>query len=357
MREHLLTLLLLALIAPFSSAQEPSPVTSVNVMLENENMQIRISLGKDMKQFIPLPSEKISLTVETVAISGSETIQDLLRQRNRIEPDVEAFTLVYLLNPDLKSAGLPPAMTHIRLPKAHGGPQFEAALKKSYRVFLTTEPEIKDRFAMHVETFQGLMTEILTAEDIFENGEIRKFASASITRINKELEKILSGVLRRNGRPITKEPLEQLCSEIKLINEIFRNAKSGKKRIGGHEQEIFRLVEEDVSIKQRGDKEVRGAGDPPPPWPKVKVTVQAIPAVKKLEPIRFVYVPVALAMVEKPRPFPSLSSPSIVELTEAIYFFWGVKPGEENSPITEKLKFPVIKNSQGEIAIQLKLNP
>ena len=109
---------------------------------------------------------------------------------------------------------------------------------------------------------------------------------------------------------------------------------------------------------QSGDKEVRGTGgDPPPPWPKVKVTVQAVSAGKNLEPIRFMCVPVALAVVENPRPFPSLSPPSSIELTEAVYFFWGVKPGHENTNLlTEKLKYPIIKNAQGEIIIQLKVN-
>jgi hypothetical protein len=355
MRRHLLTLLLLALIAPFSSSQAPGPVTSVKVMLEDENMPILISLGKDLDDPLPLPSEPIRLKVETVVVKEGETIQDLLRYRNGIDPDLEAFTLVYLLNPGLESLKRLPAATSVRLPKAQGGPQFEAALKKSYRVFLMTEPEIKDQFAKQVETYQNLMTEILNAKGSFESDEIRKPASDSITKIGEKLDEILSGILRRNGRPITKEPLEQLCSETKLINEVFHDAISGKKKIGGHEQEIFQSVEEDISIKQRGPVEVR-AGDPPPPWPKVKVTVQAVPAGKKLESIRFMCVPVALAVVEKPRPFPYLSSPSSIELTEAAYFFWGAKPGGDNAePITEKLKYLVIKNSQGEITIQLKM--
>jgi len=354
MYRHLLTFLLLALIAPFSSSQTPGPVTGAKVMLEDA--PIRISLGKKLDNPLPLPSEPIRLTVETVVVKDGEVIQELL-YNNGIEPDLEAFTLVYLLNPGLEKLEPLPATTRVKLPKAQGGAQFEAALKNSYRVFLTTEAEIKDRFAEQVKTLRGLKVEILKSDGVFENDEIGETARASITKIDNDLEKILLGILRRDGRPITKEPLEQLCSETKLIIEVLRDAVSGKNKIGGHEQEIFQSIEEDLRIKRRGAIEVR-SGEPPLPWPKVKVTLQAISSGKKLEPIRFMYVPVALAAVEKPRLFPSLYSPSSVELTEAAYFFWGAKPGEESAnPITEKLKFPVIKNSQSEITIQLKMNP
>jgi hypothetical protein len=181
-------------------------------------------------------------------------------------------------------------------------------------------------------------------------------AQASIRGIEENLRRILSGIFRRNGRPITKEPLEQLCSEVEVVNKILYDAVSRKKKIGNRELGVFQLAEEDISIKQSGAVEIK-AGEPPKPWPRVKVTVNAVFPGDKVEPIRFVYIPAALDGVEAPHLFPSLSSPSSVELTEAAYFFWGAKPADEkNTPITEKRKFSIIKNSQSDITIQLKWN-
>ena len=85
-----------------------------------EGLAVTMSLEKHTEgiEIVDFPDETVQLTSQSVPVNG-KTIHELLLDA-RIFPDVEAFTLVYSLNPetqDLRNL----ALARIRIPKVEHG--------------------------------------------------------------------------------------------------------------------------------------------------------------------------------------------------------------------------------------------
>jgi hypothetical protein len=103
------------------------------------------------------PDERISLSSQSVPVNG-KTIHELLKQVH-IFPDVEAFTVVYALNPniqELRELKVP----QIRIPRLAGGPKLEAAFEGGFVVLLTAEKEKKQQFSENVRSVKTLVQDV-----------------------------------------------------------------------------------------------------------------------------------------------------------------------------------------------------
>src|SRR5215204_6749271 len=92
-----LSLLAALLILPLHGAQADKSQT-----MQFEGLTITMTLQRRTLtvQNLEWPTEPIVLKAQTVSIKG-KTIHELLRE-NHIFPDVEAFNVVYALNPDIQ---------------------------------------------------------------------------------------------------------------------------------------------------------------------------------------------------------------------------------------------------------------
>src|SRR5687768_3915552 len=103
----------------------------------------------------PWPAEEIKLVSETVTTKAEDDVFTLL-EANGIQPDNEAYTLVYDLNPTLEKADPLPAGLSLTLPKVSGGAQLRERLQSGYIVMLTVDKDIKEQFDSNVRAITDL---------------------------------------------------------------------------------------------------------------------------------------------------------------------------------------------------------
>src|SRR2546421_502755 len=95
------------------------------VQLEGLNISMTLKRRTPTTQQADWPTEPITLTAQTVSVNG-KTIHEILRD-NHIFQDVEAFSIVYALNPQLKKLS-DLNVSQIRIPVVQGGAKLKATL-------------------------------------------------------------------------------------------------------------------------------------------------------------------------------------------------------------------------------------
>jgi hypothetical protein len=330
-----------------------SPAASVAQESQLEGLNVTMSLVKRTDRTPGAwPAEAIQLAVERTKIKEGETIHALLRARG-ILPDVEAFTVVYALNPDLQSLSPLPAEMELKLPMAQGGDTLQAALRQDYLVALTVDQKLKRDFSENVKKLATLTDRVTRLNVIrFTSAGARTESFQALRNINDTLAFMSQLLARRNGRPITNEALSQLNAQMELLSALLELFLSSGRKLQAAEEQSIRAVAEDVAIKKRAFVQV-AAGEPPARYPEVKVEVKTLKEGKDVPDLRVYYVPKNLKVDRTYwRSFDRKSSPADRWLPEAAYYVWAARDPDP-TPVTNEHLLEALKNAEGKIVVEL----
>jgi hypothetical protein len=287
-------------------------------------------------QQVDWPAEKISLTSQWVSVGG-KTIHELLRD-NHISPDVEAFSIIYVLNPqlqELRELSVP----RLRIPKIEGGRRLNAIFAQGFVVFLTLDKEKKDQFNENTKKLTELIQTISEFEaEKFQDPSTREPILNSLTYIASALDEINERLIHRYGRPMPTEVLGQLNAETELLRRLLDTKVLLGAKIGKQELDKIISVEKDIRVKSAAYVEV-ASGDAPSRWPEVTVTVETLRGGRKVRGLRIYYVPLALKGDDsETKSFGILSTPSNQSLPEADYCFWAARDPNKVPVTNEQCK-------------------
>ena len=287
-------------------------------------------------QQVDWPAESISLTAQSVSV-GRKTIHELLRD-NHISPDVEAFSIIYALNPqiqELRQLNVP----RLKIPKIEGGRSLNAVFAQGSIVFLTLDKERKDQFNENTKELTGLIQIIAGFKsEKFQDPSIRKPVVNSLKHIASALDDINEKLVHRYGRPLPTEVLSQLNAETELLVRLLSTKALPGTKIEKWELDKIVNVEKDIRVKHAAYAEV-ASGDAPPRWPEVTITVETLRGERKVRGLRIYYVPVALKGDDgEIKSFGILSTPSNQSLPEADYCFWAARDPNKTPVTNEQCK-------------------
>lgn len=339
-RRPVLFLLLLLMLLQGGAAAAPaaeSPLGDLDFALSV--VPIRYTTGLASKTL-----NRSILEAETVTIPAGSRINDLLRARS-IEPDGDALSAVYLLNPDVRDVNQLKAGARLVIPSIPSGERPEDAL-----VRLSLVPETKEELEQVTASIEKLVPRVS------EPPAERKEVSEAISTISGYLEELTTLVEERE-LPLSPEMLVQSLASARLVREILD--KSPEARWSAANRQAVIRISEDMALKARNFDEVRGPGKSPMRWRDVRVVVSVVqlPGQKPVSDLRVFYAPEAL--VEKSsaaQPFPGFSPQVAKRLIEADYVFWAASPGSSR-PVTEQLKQKVRRTEGGEIKLQIAVRP
>jgi hypothetical protein len=291
-----------------------------------EGIEVTLSLAKRdaIRKPVPWPPGDFSLAVENTA-AGKTTIQELLLARH-VQPDVEAFSLVYALNPYVTDLEKLIEASEIRLPRIVAVDPLRAMLDGDTIVLVTVDMEAKDAFAQNVKTLIAATDELRQKGDAaFANAEIRKAIEPVIDLTADRLGKIATRVRQRSGRPLPADILGYLGSEAELLRQTITDATASKTPIGKKQQELIGEISEDVEVAATTFS-VTAAGEAPDRWPKARVTAHTLKDSKEAGGYRIYFVPKPLLKNEaRFQSFNGLSSPAAGFVGEGQFCFWGAQ--------------------------------
>jgi hypothetical protein len=346
MKAYPIVPLCLLLLTVFAAVQDKSK----QAQLEGLNVTMSLKKGTPAPQQAPWPAEAVTLTVQAVPVNG-KTIHELLRD-NYIFPDVEAFSIVYALNPQIQKLN-DLCVTQLRIPVVQGGAKLTSAFSDGFMVFLTIDKELKEQFGSNIKMLTRL-TQAASAFGAakFQSPADRETAIASLQNISDTLSRINDRLVQRFGRPISTEALNQINAETALLNRMLNSKIPSDALITKSEQDQIAAVEKDINIKKRAYTEV-AAGRAPERWPDVFVTVRTLRQGREVPGFRIYYAPEALKGQDSEiQPFGVLSSPTNKTLSTAYYCFWGAMDPAKTA-VTNEVCIDLGMNKQEEVHLTI----
>lgn len=301
------------------------------------------------------PSE-IRLSTRRVRVREGDSIESLL-QAGGILPNAESFGAVYTLNPELDPRALVPGR-ELALPAADGGAGLAAARKDGYLVALTLDVPGK----------QDLLDQVVKLEDLsgrFASLDSARFPSAAARAQSVEdlettvnLLRSVKTVIRGQTRPLDPELLWQLRMESKHVASVLAAVFEGQRPVTAADARTLHLVAESMRIRAEHFRRVRGPGDPPERYARVRVAVRTVGAGRRaMDGLRIYYAPEALYEVPSAvKPFRELS-PAAEYLVEANYRIWAARSPDPR-PASEVLAVPVrVPPAGNELPVELVVLP
>jgi hypothetical protein len=273
------------------------------------------------------------LTTETVTVESGYKIKDLLQARS-IDPDGEALSAVYVLNPEVEDVDALAPGTRLVLPAV---PREKA--DPGSRVQLVLLPDTKRDLQATARAIDGLAAE-------------RKEISEALSSIRGYLED-LNVHIEDKDVPLSPEMLLQSLDGARFVREILEKSPDGS--LSAEDRQALVRVSQDVALKAGNLNEIKGPGKSPRRWRDVQVVVSVVqlPGQKPVSDLRVFYAPAALVgQASAARPFPGFSPQVAKRLIEADYVFWAVPPGGTR-PVTEQLPQQVRRKAGDEIQIQI----
>jgi len=287
------------------------------------------------------PGQVAQLTTETVPVQAGATIYDLL-MANGVEPDVEAYTLVYDLNPSLSHVDPVPIGLTLVLPKISGGDKLEAMFSQGYRVMLTVDQALRQEIAQSASDLQDLSGpfESLPA-DRFASSASQEAMGSNIRALAGWLAYMQKTFLQRTGPPLRRQTLAGMRDEALAIDSLVRGIVVGQQQVTSGDQEQVNAIYKDIQSQIKKYDNVM-AGEPPAGERQYKIVVTINGGDAKLLPSLQVYWTYQGLFRKPPReplfsqPFDGVGSGSSVSLTSADYVIWAGRPGHPFPPITDQ---------------------
>jgi hypothetical protein len=289
----------------------------------------------------PWPEEVPQLTTESVTVHAGETIYDLL-MANEVEPDVEAYTLVYDLNPLLSQIDPVPTGLLIVLPKIRGGDKLEEMFGQGYRVMLTVDDGLRKEIAQSASDLQELSRRFESLSDNrFANASIKQAMVSNIRALADWFAYIQKSFLRRTGPPLRRQTLVGMRDEGRAIGSLVSGIVGGQQQVTDADQEQVNAIHRDMQAQIKKYDNVM-AGEPPAGESQYKIVVTIHGGDAKLAQGMQVYWAYQGLFRKPPRepiasqPFDGVGSGSSVSLTSADYVIWAAWPGHPVPPVTDQ---------------------
>lgn len=308
----------------------------------------------------PWPDDAAQLTTETAVAEANANIYDLLTA-NGIEPDVEAFTVVYDLNPSLLRIDPLPSGVTLVLPKVAGGDKLQDKLRHGYLVMLTMDDDLRQQLARSTSDLQGLSSQ-------FSSLPTERFASPSTREEMLSNLKALAGwfayvqrtFLQRTGPPLRRQTLLGMRDELAFLNSLLSTIVAGQKRVTADEKEQVNAIYKDIQVQIRKYDNVM-AGEPPASDGQYKIVVTIRGGDAQLTQGLQVYWAYQGLFRKPPKeplssqPFDGVGSGSSVSLTIADYVIWAGRPGHPFPPITDQKPISIgpIGDNPREVALSV----
>lgn len=310
------------------------------------------------------PAEEVKLVSETITTKAGDDIFRLL-EANGIQPDNEAYTVVYDLNPNLEKVDPLPVGLSLAVPKLIAGPKLQEKLKSGHIVMLTVDKDIKEQFDRNVKAISDLSVRFAAlGPGRFADIGKRNETINSVREMAAWLEHMRKTFARKTAKPLRRITLIQLNNEASALRALLELALTPDKKIGAVEQTRIAAIYKD--IKQESEKwDQTMAGEPPSGEAQFTIVVE----IKGGSPTQIqnlrVYYAIAGLFEDPPRnpPVPisnfnSLGQSSTARLPIKDYKVWAAPDGQPSSPVTWITDLYVRRPASGDvIKLDLSLKP
>lgn len=309
------------------------------------------------------PAESIKLVTVSVVTRAGDSIVGLLKA-NGIRPDVEAFTILYDLNPTLTKTDSLPAGLSLTLPQITGGAQLKQKLDSGYIVMLTVDRQIKDDVRSNAAAIEKLAADFALLPPT-------RFADPARSQITIDAVKQLAiwfthmqrTFAQRRARPLRRETLVTIQDEAERLRALLEQAQTGQ--VSDADATQIRSIQRDIKVEiERWDNVM--AGELPAGEPQFKVIVlirgNNPDLINKLR----VYYVVSGSFRDPPSNPPVKSRPFVSNLGSGAwkmlpiknFKIWAAPDGEPASPATPFTDLEVRQPPTGnEVTIELSLLP
>jgi hypothetical protein len=289
----------------------------------------------------PWPDDGSKLTVETAAAAANANIYDLLTA-NGIEPDVEAFTIVYDLNPSLMQIDPLPSGVSLVLPKIAGGDMIQETLRHGFLVMLTVDSGLRQELAKNTSDLQDLSARFASlSSDRFASPPTRQEMVSNIRALAGWFAHVQRTFLQRTGPPLRRQTLLGIRDEVVALNSVLSDIVGGHQKITPDDQEQINAIYKDIQGQIKKYDNVM-AGEPPVADGQYTVVVtihgRDAEAIHGLQ-VYWTYQGLFRKPPKEPlssQPFDGVGSGSSVNLTIADYVIWAGKPGHPFPPVTDQ---------------------
>lgn len=309
------------------------------------------------------PQEEISLVAEAVIVKDIEGIFSLL-EANDIQPDSEAYTIVYDLNPSLETLEPLSPGSKIILPKVVGGAAFQKAIDDGHLVMLTVDPEIKAQL-------HGYANDLITLSARFANLNRKSFADQAkwqetITFVNDLTNwfgQMSKTYMQHKGKPLRRVTLLQTTSEAEFLRSILSQALGQDAKLNASDQVQIGAIHRDVEATiKRWDEQMNSPLSPGEAQFKVVVNIQGGDQTK-ISGLRVYYVFDGQFRNPPSNPpmrtanFNNLGSGSSAMLPIKDYKIWAAPDGDPTHAVTPFTNLKVRRPQAGDtITLDLRLN-
>jgi hypothetical protein len=317
-----------------------SSATSFETMIAGRPVTVDLVRGNDLSP-APWPGDHFELTTETITTQANVTIYDLLTA-NGIEPDVEAFTVVYDLNPSLKQIDPLPNGGSLTLPKVVGGKKLQNNLRNGYLVMLTVDRNLREELAKSASDLQGFAHTFTGLSDYkFVDPSTRAAVISNIRALADWLSYAQKSFLQRTGPPLRRQTLLGMHDEALALNSILAAILNSQDKVTPGDQEEINAIYKDIQVQMKKYDNIM-AGEPQVSDERyqVVVTIQNgdVNLVKNLQ-VYYAWEGLFRKPPKEPlksQPFDGLGSGSSASLTIADYVIWAGRPDHPFPPLTDQ---------------------
>jgi hypothetical protein len=302
------------------STQQPPPATYVTV---------EVLVGQQAK-----PTRVI---LESASLQD-RLVVDELRSRG-LEPDVDALSLVYEANPQLRDASIPYSGT-LRLPRLQN-PKAQGPAK------IFVESKTKQELAGTAKALAGQVGQLRTVDPPPTwLGEVAE----AVHEIARAAVSIESGSVA-----LPRDVLRALLSEAQLLRRLLVD-NAASQNLSTSDAALLHALRADLLARQSSYTQKMAIGNVPKAFPLAPVRVRTLGKTNGADVprLRIYYVPVALDGVLPPESFDRLSSPAEDSLPEANYVFWAADATDMNrTPRTDRKPVSVRRAATGAQLVEL----
>ncbi|MEW6737567.1 MAG: hypothetical protein AB1489_40165 [Acidobacteriota bacterium] len=317
----------------------PLPVKASPLEVKLANQIITLELVKDNECFSPVewPSEEISLNIIAEVIEKDERVFDLLKT-NGIHPDVEAYSLLYDLNPNLKKIDPLPSGDSIKLPSIKGGEQLKEKLRNGHIIVLTVNKQLKDELSALAIKINSLYKQIKIKQN--NSNKTKQKLIDYLADLADWFLYIRNKFLQRTGPPLRYETFLQIRNEAELLTHLMEKMLNSNRHLTRLQKNQIIAIHKDIELDiDKYENQMSGALPDGEPLYKVVVCIKGKNE-ERIKSIRVYYIANGLFREPLTNPpvdslgFPNLGSGASKELPIKNYKIWGAKDGDPLHPLT-----------------------
>lgn len=307
--------------------------------------------GDDLSKVSSPPA--IELVQTAAPVTPAHNIYQILI-KNGIAPDVEAFSLVYQLNPTISDLNGVAPNAVLTVPAVQGGAKLKKLLQQGDLVQLAMDPELHHQLNAQIETLTANSATFKTITDADTQSQLESLA--------KDYQLIEARFKRRTGPPLRTETLAQLNSEAEILNSVTKNLKPDSTQLSSEDRTQVQAIYTDVNAVM-----VLYSQTLADTVPKSESYYQVTVNLKGGDPDALTKMRVYYTYNGLFRPLPAtppivsygfshLGSGGSENLLEKNYEVWAAKDGDPNHPYTPPYLLKIDDGSSPSLTVELSID-